>query len=102
MIPSKKYIKIHYTLDILLRGMTCLNRSTINKLSIYLVTYCPEFYRFMKKADLECCIAQFHNAAVRFSLVSTDCLILKSIQALENHKYAAPQIWRSGSCDCNT
>lgn len=82
--------------------MTCLNRSTRNKLGSYLLTYCPQFYRFMKKTNLECCIAQLHNTAVIFSLVFTDWLILKSIQALENHKYAAPQIWRSGSCDCNT
>lgn len=54
-------------------GMTCLNRSTRNKLGCYLLTYCPQFYRFMKKTNLECCIAQLHNAAVRFfSPVFTD------------------------------
>lgn len=72
--------------------MTCLNRSTRNKLGSYLLTYCPQFYRFMWKTNLECCIAQVRNTAVRFSLVFTDWLILKSIQALENHKHAAPQI----------
>lgn len=48
-------------------GMTCLNRSTRNKLGSYLLTYFPQFHRFMNKTDLECCIAQLHSTAVRFS-----------------------------------
>lgn len=54
----------------------------------------------MKKTNLECSIA-LHNPAFRFCLVFTDWFILKPMQVLESHKYAAPQNWRSDFCDCN-